>query len=571
MTAANHFTRGGQIAMHRLRMFQQISMTAIMIALVVGFGFFCAKSAVTIKSYDWYLLKEYVWADFTLSLSPHNRARVIQDFEYENGSRVKVRSLDIVQNPYIHKRVSRVQASLYKTMILSGLFSLIVLLIAIGYFVFRGRAQFANKLKRGGQMVSVKKLTSILKSNNTDSHLHLDELPLIKDKETSHMLITGTTGSGKSNCLYTLLPQIRKLSQRVVVVDLTGELVTRYYREGKDLILNPFDQRSLAWHPWAECKIQSDYDSMADAFVGSNPNAYDPFWEMASKLVFSSALRRLKKQQSTLQLFKKLATVPLPEFASFLAGTKAAALTDPKGEKTTLSIRASLVARIGALEYLKDTKKSFSIKQWVQEEEEGDQWLFLTAMPSQRESLRPLLSTWMDTAIQGLMAMSPNYDRRIWFVVDELPALQKLPSFGKALAELRKYGGCIVAGIQDIPQIKDIYGHNGAQTILNQCNTKVFFRSTDPETCRYISQALGEREQIETSENLSYGANTIRDGVSLSEIKRLEAIVLPTEVSQLQDLECYIKLPGDLPITQMQMTFKKGEQIAIPWEEVGQK
>ncbi|MEN8236239.1 MAG: type IV conjugative transfer system coupling protein TraD [Pseudomonadota bacterium] len=568
MAATSNFTRGGQISMHRLRMFQQISMTALMIALVVGLTFFCAKSAVSINSYDWYLLKEYLWADLTVSMSPRNRGRVIQDFEYANGYRVKARSLDIVNNPHIKKRVSQVQATLYQTMLLSSLLSLIVLLIAIVYFVFRGRVQFKNKLKRGGAMVSVKQLAALLKSSDSASCLCLDDLPLVKDKETSHLLIMGSTGSGKSNCLYSLLPQIRKLGQKAVVVDLTGDLVARYYRKDQDLILNPFDERSLAWHPWAECKIASDYDSMADAFIGSNPNAYDPFWEMASKTVFASALKCLANKPSTSGLFEKLATVPLVELASFLEGTKAAALTDSKGEKTTLSIRASLVARVSVLEYLKDTQESFSIKQWIQKEQ-NDQWLFLTAMPPQRESLRPLLSTWMDTAIQGLMAMPPDYQRRVWFVIDELPALQKLPSLGKALAELRKYGGCILAGIQDIPQIKDIYGNNGAQTILNQCNTKVFFRSTDPETCRYISQALGEREQIETSENLSYGANTTRDGVSLSETKRVESIVLPTEVSQLQDLQCYIKLPGDLPITQLQMTFKKAEKEAE--EEAGKK
>ena len=55
---------------------------------------------------------------------------------------------------------------------------------------------------------------------------------------------------------------------------------------------------------------------------------------------------------------------------------------------------------------------------------------------------------------------------------------------------------------------------------------------------------------------LSYGANTIRDGVSLNNLDKKQTLVLPTEISNLQDLECYIKLPGNLPITKLLMKYK---------------
>ena len=65
---------------------------------------------------------------------------------------------------------------------------------------------------------------------------------------------------------------------------------------------------------------------------------------------------------------------------------------------------------------------------------------------------------------------------------------------------------------------------------------------------------------IEANENLSYGANTIRDGVSLSSVKRVESLLLPSEISQLQDLECLVKFPGDLPVTRMVMTYKENNE-----------
>ncbi len=67
---------------------------------------------------------------------------------------------------------------------------------------------------------------------------------------------------------------------------------------------------------------------------------------------------------------------------------------------------------------------------------------------------------------------------------------------------------------------------------------------------------LGDKEETEPQENISYGANSMRDGVSLSHQTRQKPLVMATELSQLKDLEAYIKLPGDYPCTQLQMTYK---------------
>lgn len=124
------------------------------------------------------------------------------------------------------------------------------------------------------------------------------------------------------------------------------------------------------------------------------------------------------------------------------------------------------------------------------------------------------------------------------------------------MAESRKYGGCIMAGVQSFPQLTATYGQNKAQAILDLFNTKIFFRNTDPNTNQWISKVLGEAETTENIENLSYGANTIRDGVSLSQQNRTKLLVLPTEIATLKDLEAFVKLPGDYPVGRMAMGYK---------------
>ena len=192
----------------------------------------------------------------------------------------------------------------------------------------------------------------------------------------------------------------------------------------------------------------------------------------------------------------------------------------------------------------------------------GQAWLFLSARPDQRQTLRGLITAWMDTAINALMTLNPDSERRIWFVMDELPALNRLPSLEMILAEARKYGGCVLAGFQSMPQLTTIYGTSTAQTLLDLFNTQVFFRSTDPNTTSWISKVLGEAESREIQENVSYGAQSVRDGVSLSQQHRKRAVVLPTQVATLEDLHCYVKLPGNYPVTQLKMKYKKGRKVA---------
>ncbi len=143
-----------------------------------------------------------------------------------------------------------------------------------------------------------------------------------------------------------------------------------------------------------------------------------------------------------------------------------------------MSIRASFLNQVQAFKLLTPTEQPFSIRKWVSESPDG-QWLIISAKPDQSETLLPLISGWIDTAINALMSEEPDPKRRLWFVLDELPALQKLPS-ETGMAEARKYGGCFLAGVQSFPQLINTYGQNQAQSVLDLFNTKIFFRNTDP-------------------------------------------------------------------------------------------
>ncbi|KDO02299.1 DNA transport protein TraD [Rickettsia tamurae subsp. buchneri] len=67
---------------------------------------------------------------------------------------------------------------------------------------------------------------------------------------------------------------------------------------------------------------------------------------------------------------------------------------------------------------------------------------------------------------------------------------------------------------------------------------------------------FGEQETLETQESLSYGSNTMRDGVNINNIERKRLLILPSEIMTLPDLTCYVKLSGNFPITKLTMTLQ---------------
>ncbi|OJW47882.1 MAG: hypothetical protein BGO67_03055 [Alphaproteobacteria bacterium 41-28] len=586
-------TQGGQVHIHQLRMLKQILIAGFVVAFIVGGGHFIWKSLL-LPANDWRIAYETYWAKFLLTTVPSEKHKNIRQLYIPpQGKPYRRSSLSILQDLVLKKATLRVEKHLeltgYKSLKLAGWTYLSIM----GFWFIFGLAQKRTQHQRGNTLVPWKHLRTMLRRKREASDLKLypakawSKLPLVKHKETSHILITGTTGSGKTNAFHHLLPQIRKRGDRAIVLDVTGDYVSRYYKEGKDIILNPLDQRSRPWHPWADCHLDSHYDVLAESLIQSKDSSNDPFWDNASRMVLKTALRKFAYQENKdiEKLTAFLLSASDKEFEDFFKGTEAATFAFKNSEKTTHSIRSVLSYQIECLRQLEPTQNSFSIRNWVmndppsllrifigqgplsllrsfgvtsrQSAMRSEGLLFITARADQRQTLTPLISAWMDIALNALMILPEDQKRRLWFIIDELAALQKLPRLQAGLAEGRKYGGCLLAGFQSKPQLEEIYGRNAAEAILDLFNTKIFFRCTEPSTQAWISKVLGDKEEIEPTENISYGANSMRDGVSLSHHTRQKPLVLPTELSQLKDLECYLKYPGDYPCTKLQTKYKR--------------
>lgn len=550
MALSNHLAQGGQTFLHKVRMLRQVLGLAFRLGVVFGLLVFGTLMYKNIPLHVY----EHVWKLLEAKATVWFMGDNAQMRNEEGGwvyARDRATHPGFVYNATVYLPYHLKRAALYGGLALFGIMG-----VAFVYWSLKGRSDKRRKHLAGSRLVSVQELTRQLKRSNKASDLMLGDLPLVKDSETQHMLITGTTGSGKTNCFHTLLPQIRSKGQRAVIVDTTGEFVSRYFRPGRDILLNPLDTRSAPWHPWAECTEDYHYDELATNLIPQT--GHDPFWVNSARTVLTETLKVYadKGINDIHRALRSLTIGSLKELHLLIQDTKASPLVDPASEKTALSIRSTLTSAITSLSFLKTTHTPFSIRQWIQSKDPtDDRWLFLSMNPEQRDALRPLITAWTSIAVKSLLGCTPNQDNRLWVCIDELPSLHKLPDLQLCLAEGRKYGAAVILGVQNIPQLEERYGATITKTMIDLCSTKVLFRAASYEIAVSLSRALGEQEIMEVQEGISYGANDVRDGVNLAMLKQLKPIVTAHDLMGLKNLEGYVMLPEFNVVTKVNLPY----------------
>jgi type IV conjugative transfer system coupling protein TraD len=452
---------------------------------------------------------------------------------------------------------------------LVGLFGLIVggttSWALVLYWRRRGRKQAEDEFIRGARLVDASHLEALIRADEKASNITIGGVPNISGGEMKHTLISGAVGTGKSVCILEILDCVRKQGKRAIVYDPTGEFTELYYREGRDVILNPLDARSRNWNLWREIREDVDYRSFATSLVQVKSQT-DPFFEQSARIIAEELFRKLAQTGGATNqaVYDAAAKLTLQELFELLKGTSGANLIDPAGERTALSVRSAFLNAMNSFRYLHDEGEAFSIREWVANDS-ADSWLFIPSRRDQHEAIKPLITLWLEIAILGVMNLPPIREPRFWLVIDELPSLQKIESLRTAVAETRKYGLCGVFGLQSVAQLRDLYGKDIAQTIMGLCQTWVVLRVADSETAKYLSETLGQADIQEKDEGLSFGAESNRDGTNLVSKRTERAIVLASEIQHLPDLEGYMRVPGAYPVAKIKLQYRDRAKIAAPF------
>jgi type IV conjugative transfer system coupling protein TraD len=576
----NDLTRGGQTFFQSMRMFFAIFwklcgvffLVWIISSVILLYGRFSEEDLSKL----WILVKDEPAAFVSEKIdSKLDAIGISSDLNSDNLSvnpkhqetSTENMQLKKVATPYFEHYVEK---TLFWCILEALLLALFVTII-IGKLLMRyGKSIAEKKVIRGTVISSNNELKKQISRQNKgqNSDISIGNINLPYRAETQHIWINGTTGSGKTVAFSDILSQVRSKGRRAVVYDLMGVYVERFYRPGKDIILNPLDKRSPSWSPWAECSHSVDYEMLAASQIPIAPgvNSEDPFWKKASRSLYSATLRRLAKigKANNITLLRYLLTSDLDKLRELLQNTEAESLVSKDLEKTALSVKAILNDYIRGMRFLKDSEPLFSIRDWVRNDDE-DSWIFITSRPDLHETLMPLISTWYDTAITEALSLPDKIDRRIYFPLDEMPTLQYLPALRKGMPLGRQKGLCFILGTQDLSQIRACYGPDITNSLVGNANTKLILRSVNDADS--ISNLFNKSEYQENTESISYGVTDNRDGVSISKQHNMQSVVLPSELQNLDNLAGYLQVPGNYPITKVILDYKaydKSNERFIP-------
>jgi type IV conjugative transfer system coupling protein TraD len=414
-------------------------------------------------------------------------------------------------------------------------------------------AQFGNTV-RGTELDSKTKR----KGRTLLDQITIGGIPIAREVEPQHFLLVGGPGTGKTVVCEAVMDVARARGQRAVVYDSTGEFVSHYYRPDRDVILSPVDARTALWSPWSEGTTAFAYENLAQALIpdGQGENA---FWAHAARAILRSALA------STTDLPGLIDLLFAQDQDMLLIALESQGLKGLAGPPQMLaSSRGECVTYAAPLAYLPSPGlQPFSVRDWMRDESR-DSWLFVASRADVHKSIRPLISMWVGLAVQAAMSLPPDRNRRTWFILDELPTLQKLPALDLLLAGARKYGACAVLGVQSVAQARDIYGRDAAAAILSHPSTRLTLRVGDAETAQYLSQALGDRHTIRKVSSESQGAG---GSTSTSEQHSIEAAVLPSEILALANLVGYLRVPNDPVIKKVRLTPRDRQTLAEPYQD----
>ena len=577
-----NFTRGSQLLGHFGFMFAAGLKGPIMVAVATIAGMTYWMLSEGLSDHERYLVWMRIYAAIYgfMELDPQKLIAL----ETGLGGTMQLPASELASFPTVARAWDQMSELLGAALTRSALF-LVPALIAFYWFAARfGSRSKERKHERGAMLVSLHELVEEVRAHNSKERAreltaamgskwrltlpseiakvfpyrpsHLAQVTYPWRLEQSHAMLIGTTGMGKTVALSDMLEEARANGQRAVVFDLTGAFIEHFYESDRDIILNPLDARCPQWSVFDECRDEAEFSAAAEALVPHDGGGSEQFWVLAARLLFVEMCLRLRAdgKGTNEALASELMTADLSAVHKLMRGTIADPLTAPEAARMAESIRAVFNANAKALKLLPRSGPQFSVRDWVEAEDRPSSILFISARYVDMSVCSQLLTVWLDTAMNTLMAMDRSADLRLWFFIDEMGALHRLPALEKGLQTARNFGGAIVTGIHAYAKLKEVYGENMAMTLSSLARTKLILGTADRETATWCSDFIGHRQVRDMEEGYTYGYNNARDAVSLTPRKNIEPLLLPDQLMNLPRLSGYLKFPDGFPAAPVKLT-----------------
>lgn len=360
-------------------------------------------------------------------------------------------------------------------------------------------------------------------------------------KENRHFEIMGDTATGKTQLIVQQLLQIEERNEIAIVHDPEREYTPRFYRpERGDVILYPCDRRMPFWSIGDEVRSAAEASALAMSLFPDRPNQ-DPFFAETSRKIFAFLLTY---KPTAKQLTDWMSHTE--EIDHLVRDTPYAAMINPQSPDQRNGVLGSLNRVADALGLLPDEKEAHGRWNTLEWSKSGKGWLFFPSTNMSRDRLIPLFSLLLDLLVMRTQDEAAEDEesrlRRVWFILDEVAALQKLPKLHDAITRNRKTNCPVVLGFQGRSQLQKHYGLD-AEVMFSQPGTKIFLRTSEPESAKWISETIGEVEIEQLRESRTRErAPRYHQSLSNQLERRIEPLVLPSQIMGLEDRRGYVKI-----------------------------
>jgi type IV secretory pathway TraG/TraD family ATPase VirD4 len=461
---------------------------------------------------------------------------------------------------------------IYKLPLLFGFLSLLAQLpFSIAKDIARRKQMKYGRLLKGPVMLTPREFNKTVQGDGigfkTTEAKEMMRIPL--QSEAQHIELMGDTGAGKTSLIMQILRQIQGRGHSAIVYDPACEFIQRFYDAKRgDIVLNPLDARCPYWGPSEELRRKAEAKAIAASLYQPTSDKKGEFFTETPQKIFAHLLTF---GPTPTQLVAWLSNPA--EIDQRVRGTEMEAMIAKGAQQQRNGVLASLGLVADSLRML-PTREQTGNRTWSATEwsETRKGWIFITSSATEREALRPLHSLWIDLLVLRLLTAPQHNQTPVWFVLDELASLQRLPQLHTAITENRKSRNPLVLGFQGKAQLEVIYGHL-AEVMLSQPATKIFLKTTEPKAAEWVSNAIGKVEIERMKETHFDGSRT---GRNFSLDRQVEPLVMDSEISGLENRHAFLKLGNnvarfhfeymDVPQTTPGFVPRKVEEDELPFD-----
>lgn len=373
-----------------------------------------------------------------------------------------------------------------------------------------------------------------------------------EDLMSRHTLLLGGSGCGKTNAFCYAVEALRKSmggEDIAIIFDTKGEFFDGFARDGDYVIGNSsrFRQISYTWNifdeiladGWGDLNLSLNAREMAAALFHDRGSSSQPFFCNAARDIFCGILLHFIRQakaspeewrprlnnadllkafqsfqpQHYVQIFNHYPD--MRSLVSYLGDGKSNQALGVLGELNSM-LSEYFIGILASHE----PDRSISMRRAVREK--GGRAIFVEYDLAVGETLTPIYRLLMDQALKEALSRREKAGN-VYFIADEFKLLPKLQHIDDALNFGRGLGVRVIAGIQSIDQLYDVYGKDRGSVIASGFGSIFAFHTNDGSSRDYITKRFGAN--IEVYEYVSSQKNAIvaneREGNTVEEWDQL--------------------------------------------------